>query len=107
MSYCYYLCENVYLWRFSCECFQDGSPFAAQVGLYLIESGQSDFITHFGLQLMEHCIKYRWNQLSQPEKLFIKVLISEKLIVLINTQVPNGLDNNLKMSWACLVEFTN
>lgn len=27
---------------------------------------------HFGLQLMEHCVKYRWNQLSQQEKLFIK-----------------------------------
>lgn len=30
---------------------------------------------HFGLQLMEHTVKYRWTQISHQEKIFIKVFI--------------------------------
>ncbi|CAK9799475.1 XPO5 [Anthophora quadrimaculata] len=33
---------------------------------------RSSVVRHFGLQLMEHCIKYRWTQISQSEKIFIK-----------------------------------
>ncbi|KAL0274098.1 UNVERIFIED_CONTAM: hypothetical protein PYX00_006610 [Menopon gallinae] len=55
------------------EHFKECSPYAAQVGLYLVQSEWAkDYTAHFGLQLMEHCVKYRWNQLSQSQKLFIK-----------------------------------
>nr|CAD7591199.1 unnamed protein product [Timema genevievae] len=57
----------------ACDRFKDTSPLCAQCGLYLAQrTGNSHFVRHFGLQLMEHCVKYRWNQISQPEKLFIK-----------------------------------
>lgn len=58
----------------ACERFKETSPVCVQCGLYLAQqSNASHFVRHFGLQLMEHCVKYRWNQISQQEKLFIKV----------------------------------
>ncbi|KAK6632104.1 hypothetical protein RUM44_007134 [Polyplax serrata] len=55
------------------EQFKECSPYAPQVGLFLVQADPSQgYIVHFGLQLMEHCVKFRWNQISQPEKLFIK-----------------------------------
>ncbi|GLH08763.1 Exportin-1 [Gryllus bimaculatus] len=57
----------------ACERFKETSPLCAQCGFYLAQcSTMSHFVRHFGLQLMEHCVKYRWNQMSQQEKLFIK-----------------------------------
>jgi len=56
------------------EAFKDKSPLCVQCGLYLLEQPNvSIAVRHFGLQLMEHCIKYRWYDLSQTEKIFIKV----------------------------------
>jgi len=58
----------------ACEKFKETSPVCVQCGLYLVQqSNASHFVRHFGLQLMEHCVKYRWIQISQQEKLFIKV----------------------------------
>lgn len=58
----------------ACERFKETSPLCVQCGLYLAQqSNVSHFVRHFGLQLMEHCVKYRWNQMPQQEKLFIKV----------------------------------
>lgn len=58
----------------ACESFKDTSPLCAEAGLYLAASTQNSPIArHFGLQLMEHTVKYRWTQISQQEKLFIKV----------------------------------
>ncbi|KZC13806.1 Exportin-5 [Dufourea novaeangliae] len=58
----------------ACERFKESSPLCAQCGLYLAQKSpnRSSVVRHFGLQLMEHCIKYRWTQISQSEKIFIK-----------------------------------
>ncbi|KAK2577119.1 hypothetical protein KPH14_003281 [Odynerus spinipes] len=58
----------------ACERFKETSPLCAQCGLYLAQRSpnRSPIVRHFGLQLMEHCIKYRWTQISQSEKIFIK-----------------------------------
>ncbi|XP_043529566.1 exportin-5 [Frieseomelitta varia] len=58
----------------ACERFKESSPLCAQCGLYLAQKApnRSSVVRHFGLQLMEHCIKYRWTQISQTEKIFIK-----------------------------------
>lgn len=58
----------------ACERFKESSPLCAQCGLYLAQKApnRSSVVRHFGLQLMEHCIKYRWTQISQSEKIFIK-----------------------------------
>lgn len=56
--------------------FKDMSPFCAQSGLYLASGPFSAHIRHFGLQLMEHTVKFKWNCISQQEKIFIKVIAS-------------------------------
>lgn len=56
--------------------FKDMSPFCAQAGLYLASGPFSAHIRHFGLQLMEHTVKFKWNCISQQEKIFIKVSAS-------------------------------
>ncbi|KAK9509310.1 hypothetical protein O3M35_006655 [Rhynocoris fuscipes] len=57
----------------ACEIFKEKSPLCAQCGLYLAQRPEySHFVRHFGLQLMEHCIKYRWYNLTHAEKIFIK-----------------------------------
>jgi exportin-5 len=49
------------------------SPLCAQAGFYLVQSTQfSAIVKHFGLQLMEHQVKFNWNKISQEEKIFIK-----------------------------------
>lgn len=59
--------------------FKDMSPFCAQAGLYLASGPFSANIRHFGLQLMEHTVKFKWNCISQEEKIFIKVKNSTSL----------------------------
>ncbi|XP_057339906.1 exportin-5 [Microplitis mediator] len=58
----------------ACERFKETSPYCAQCGMYLAQKSpnRSSVVRHFGLQLMEHCIKYRWPQISQAEKVIIK-----------------------------------
>ncbi|XP_047518097.1 exportin-5 [Pieris napi] len=57
----------------ACESFKENSPWCAQAGLLLASGGQySPVVKHFGLQLMEHTVKYRWTQITQAEKLYIK-----------------------------------
>ncbi|XP_071452699.1 exportin-5 isoform X2 [Hetaerina americana] len=56
----------------ACERFKESSPLCAQCGVYLARKENPPIIRHFGLQLMEHCIKYKWNSISQAEKIFIK-----------------------------------
>lgn len=57
----------------ACERFKEVSPLCAQVGLYLASQPYSLTVKHFGLQLMEHTVKLKWNHISQNEKVFIKV----------------------------------
>lgn len=61
------------LFAFYIHRFKDMSPFCAQAGLYLASGPFGANIRHFGLQLMEHTIKFKWNCISQEEKIFIKV----------------------------------
>ncbi|XP_072941490.1 exportin-5 [Epargyreus clarus] len=57
----------------ACESFKENSPWCAQAGLLLASGAQySPVVKHFGLQLMEHTVKYRWPQITQAEKIFIK-----------------------------------
>ncbi|GBP07029.1 Exportin-5 [Eumeta japonica] len=57
----------------ACESFKENSPWCAQAGLLLASGAHySAVVKHFGLQLMEHTVKYRWPQISQAEKIFIK-----------------------------------
>ncbi|XP_071056211.1 exportin-5 isoform X2 [Onthophagus taurus] len=57
----------------ACESFKETSPLCAEAGLFLAAGTQHSLVSrHFGLQLMEHTVKYRWTQISQQEKLYIK-----------------------------------
>ncbi|XP_044747732.1 exportin-5 [Coccinella septempunctata] len=57
----------------ACESFKENSPLCAAAGLYLAAGAEHSLTSrHFGLQLMEHMVKYRWTQISQQEKIFIK-----------------------------------
>lgn len=59
----------------ACERFKEVSPLCAQVGLYLTSKPYPLTVKHFGLQLMEHTVKFKWNHILQNEKIFIKVII--------------------------------
>uniref|UniRef100_A0A1B0A058 Importin N-terminal domain-containing protein n=1 Tax=Glossina pallidipes TaxID=7398 RepID=A0A1B0A058_GLOPL len=57
----------------ACERFKEESPLCAHVGLFLANGGQfGQSVKHFGLQLMEYTIKFKWNCISHEEKLYIK-----------------------------------
>ncbi|KAG5676757.1 hypothetical protein PVAND_006566 [Polypedilum vanderplanki] len=56
----------------ACEKFKEISPLCAQAGLFLVTNQFSAIVKHFGLQLMEHQVKFNWNKISQDEKIFIK-----------------------------------
>ncbi|XP_064484007.1 exportin-5-like [Ornithodoros turicata] len=54
------------------EDFKENSPQCAQCGVLLSAKNNSPVIRHIGLQLVEHCIKLRWNVMTPEEKLSIK-----------------------------------
>lgn len=56
-----------------CERFKEESPLCAAVGLQLVCSNITATIQHFGLQLVEHCIKFQWQDIHPQQKLSIKV----------------------------------
>ncbi|ELU03767.1 hypothetical protein CAPTEDRAFT_151775 [Capitella teleta] len=56
----------------ACENFKETSEHCAQCGFLLCEKSQEPIFRHFGLQLLEHCIRIRWNNLQGAEKVFIK-----------------------------------
>ncbi|KXJ77769.1 exportin-5 [Aedes albopictus] len=56
----------------ACERFKEVSPLCAQAGLFLATGNYPAIVRHFGLQLMEHTVKFNWNSISQQEKIFIK-----------------------------------
>ncbi|XP_035784555.1 exportin-5-like [Anopheles albimanus] len=75
----------------ACERFKDVSPLCAQAGLWLVTGNFPAIVRHFGLQLMEHTIKFNWNSISQQEKIFIK----ENAMKLLNAGVGEAQDTNL------------
>lgn len=56
----------------ACERFKEVSPLCAQAGLFLVMGNYPSIVRHFGLQLMEHTVRFNWNNISQQEKIFIK-----------------------------------
>nr|XP_024216968.1 exportin-5 [Halyomorpha halys] len=78
----------------ACEVFKEKSPLCVQCGLYLAQRADySHFVRHFGLQLMEHCIKYRWYNMTQAEKLFIK----ENAMKLVESGMDTTLEDKAHM----------
>lgn len=71
------------------EKFKEQSPICAAVGLQLAGSDKSATVRHFGLQLIEHCIKFRWKDLPPQEKLFLKViLLANTFLMIISAEFP-------------------
>ncbi|CAL8298793.1 unnamed protein product [Merluccius merluccius] len=55
-----------------CEEFKESCAFCVPCGLQLAEKTQTSVVRHFGLQILEHVIKFRWNDMPQPEKVQLK-----------------------------------
>lgn len=55
-----------------CEEFKEKCPICVPCGLKLAEKTQPPIIRHFGLQILEHCVKFRWNNMPQREKVNLK-----------------------------------
>ncbi|XP_065223906.1 exportin-5 [Planococcus citri] len=55
----------------ACEEFKEKSPLCIQCSVYLSLHG-SHLVRHFGLQLMEYCVKYKWYGIDQSQKISIK-----------------------------------
>ncbi|XP_077522444.1 exportin-5-like protein Ranbp21 [Amblyomma americanum] len=54
------------------ENFKENSPLCAKCGFALAAKGNHAVVRHIGLQLVEHCIKLRWNVITIADKQFIK-----------------------------------
>ncbi|XP_069464930.1 exportin-5-like [Ambystoma mexicanum] len=55
-----------------CEEFKEKCPVCVFCGLKLAEKTQPAIVRHFGLQIMEHVVKFRWNNMSRNEKANLK-----------------------------------
>ncbi|XP_064173017.1 exportin-5 isoform X1 [Anguilla rostrata] len=55
-----------------CEEFKEKCPFCVPCGLQLADKAQSPVVRHFGLQILEHVIKFRWNNMPPQEKVQLK-----------------------------------
>ncbi|XP_061546591.1 exportin-5 [Phycodurus eques] len=54
------------------EEFKEKSQLCVPCGLHLADKAQPAVIRHFGLQILEHVIKFRWNDMHQQEKIQVK-----------------------------------
>uniref|UniRef100_A0A667XAB9 Exportin-5 n=1 Tax=Myripristis murdjan TaxID=586833 RepID=A0A667XAB9_9TELE len=55
-----------------CEEFKETCTFCVPCGLRLAEKTQTAVVRHFGLQVLEHVVKFRWNNMPQQEKVQLK-----------------------------------
>ncbi|XP_034537797.1 exportin-5 [Notolabrus celidotus] len=55
-----------------CEEFKETSSLCVPCGLQLADKAQPAVVRHFGLQILEHVIKFRWNNMPQQEKVQLK-----------------------------------
>ncbi|XP_076867648.1 exportin-5 [Brachyhypopomus gauderio] len=62
-----------------CEEFKEKCPFSVPCGLQLADKSQAAVIRHFGLQILEHVIKFQWNSMSQQDKVHLKNCTMELL----------------------------
>ncbi|KAG3289529.1 exportin 5, transcript variant X2 [Ictidomys tridecemlineatus] len=60
-----------------CEEFKEKCPICVPCGLRLAEKTQIAIIRHFGLQILEHVVKFRWNSMSRLEKVYLKNSVME------------------------------
>lgn len=49
---------------------------AVECGFFMAHRDKEPVVRHLGLQLLEHAIKYKWNDLSVEQKVYIKILQS-------------------------------
>uniref|UniRef100_A0A8D2ZI19 Exportin-5 n=1 Tax=Scophthalmus maximus TaxID=52904 RepID=A0A8D2ZI19_SCOMX len=54
------------------EEFKETNSFCVPCGLQLADRAQPAVVRHFGLQILEHVIKFRWNSMQQQEKVQLK-----------------------------------
>ncbi|XP_012736066.2 exportin-5 [Fundulus heteroclitus] len=55
-----------------CEEFKETSTLCVPCGLQLADTSRPAVVRHFGLQILEHVIKFRWNNMQQQEKVQLK-----------------------------------
>ncbi|XP_032409828.1 exportin-5 [Xiphophorus hellerii] len=55
-----------------CEEFKETSTLCVPCGLHLADKSQPAVVRHFGLQILEQVIKFRWNNMQQQEKVQLK-----------------------------------
>ncbi|KAM8947256.1 exportin-5 [Pelodytes ibericus] len=55
-----------------CEEFKESCQVCVPCGLQLADKTQRPVVRHFGLQVLEHVIKFRWNDMSAVDKLCLK-----------------------------------
>ncbi|XP_054833227.1 exportin-5 isoform X1 [Eublepharis macularius] len=55
-----------------CEEFKEKCPICVPCGLKLAEKTQIAIVRHFGLQILEHVVKFRWNSMGRLEKVYLK-----------------------------------
>ncbi|XP_006882200.1 PREDICTED: exportin-5 [Elephantulus edwardii] len=60
-----------------CEEFKEKCPICVPCGLRLAEKTQIAIVRHFGLQILEHVVKFRWNSMSRLEKFYLKNSVME------------------------------
>ncbi|KAM7318625.1 hypothetical protein ACRRTK_021737 [Alexandromys fortis] len=63
-----------------CEEFKEKCPICVPCGLRLAEITQIAIVRHFGLQILEHVVKFRWNSMSRLEKVYLKNSVMELLV---------------------------
>ncbi|XP_026165661.1 exportin-5 [Mastacembelus armatus] len=55
-----------------CEEFKETNSLCVPCGIQLADKAQPAVVRHFGLQILEHVIKFRWNNMQQQEKVHLK-----------------------------------
>ncbi|XP_047474194.1 exportin-5-like [Penaeus chinensis] len=60
------------------EKVKEESEVAVGCGFHMAHPSKEPVVRHLGLQLLEHTIKYKWNDLSVQQKVFIKNLESNQ-----------------------------
>ncbi|XP_053568730.1 exportin-5 [Bombina bombina] len=68
-----------------CEEFKEKCPHCVSCGLQLAEKTRAPVIRHFGLQVLEHVVKFRWNSMKQEEKVLLKSGVINLILTGIHT----------------------
>ncbi|PVD26679.1 hypothetical protein C0Q70_14357 [Pomacea canaliculata] len=55
-----------------CEEFREKSPVCLQCGMMLAGKQFSPVVRHFGLQIVEHFIKFRWSEVTEEQRELLK-----------------------------------